>query len=165
MEPIQIMPIREEHSDGFFAALDAVARERLYLALLESPPFETVRENIASNIARGTPRFVAVQANRVVGWCDISPHPREGFRHASQLGMGVLKEFRRRGIGKGLLRATLAQVKEIGLQRVELEVYASNRAAVHLYEKEGFAVEGIKKRARFIDGRYDDIICMALFVR
>jgi len=49
-----------------------------------------------------------------------------------------------------------------GLTRVELEVFASNTAAISLYTKCGFEREGVKRRARYIDGKYDDIILMAL---
>lgn len=48
--------------------------------------------------------------------------------------------------------------------RVELEVFASNTAAIALYEKLGFVVEGRKSRARKVDGAYDDDLIMARFL-
>ena len=51
----------------------------------------------------------------------------------------------------------------MGLERVELEVFASNRVARQLYEQYGFSVEGTLRRARKLDGEYDDVIIMALF--
>jgi RimJ/RimL family protein N-acetyltransferase len=45
---------------------------------------------------------------------------------------------------------------------VELSVFASNLTAIRLYEKFKFEVEGRKKKARKLDGSYDDIIVMAL---
>ena len=44
----------------------------------------------------------------------------------------------------------------LGMERVDLEVFASNEAAIALYPKFGFVVEGMKKRARKLDGKYDD---------
>ncbi len=44
-------------------------------------------------------------------------------------------------------------------------MYASNGPAVALYEKIGFKREGVKRKARFLDGRYDDVIQMALFLK
>jgi RimJ/RimL family protein N-acetyltransferase len=56
------------------------------------------------------------------------------------------------------------QAHSIGIERVELEVYASNTHARHLYETFGFIVEGRKTRGRKLDGVYDDIIDMVLIL-
>ncbi|TFH17923.1 GNAT family N-acetyltransferase, partial [Candidatus Bathyarchaeota archaeon] len=39
-EDIQIVPISEEHIDGFHRCLDSVASERRYIGLLKAPPIE-----------------------------------------------------------------------------------------------------------------------------
>jgi RimJ/RimL family protein N-acetyltransferase len=54
--------------------------------------------------------------------------------------------------------------REKGLERIELEVYGSNKSAIRLYERAGFVVEGVKKRARKLDGEYDDLVQMAVFI-
>lgn len=161
---ISILPITEEHIEGFHRCLDSVARERLYLSFVKAPPLASAREFVRSNIAQDVPQFVAVHEGVVVGWCDISPMSQEGFTHSGSLGMGVHKGYRRRGVGEQLIRATLEKAIKQGLERIELEVFASNEPAIRLYEKLGFVVEGTKKQARKLDGVYDDIICMALFV-
>ena len=45
---------------------------------------------------------------------------------------------------------------------MELEVFASNKRAIAFYEAAGFVIEGIKTRARKLDGQYDDNVFMAL---
>ena len=49
-----------------------------------------------------------------------------------------------------------------GFARVELDVYEDNARAIALYEKMGFAREGIVRRAARIDGQFIDAISMAL---
>jgi RimJ/RimL family protein N-acetyltransferase len=159
---VTVEPTLPDHAEGVRAAIDAVARERWYLAAPEGWPLEKVREFITANREAGNPQFVAVLDGRVVGWCDVTRNPREGFRHSGRLGMGVLAEHRRRGIGRRLLEATLDAARRAGMTRVELEVYDSNTAAIALYEKAGFAVEGRKRRARLLDGREQDMLVMAL---
>jgi putative acetyltransferase len=44
---------------------------------------------------------------------------------------------------------------------VELEVYASNTAAIALYRRRGFEIEGVKRGIRILDGRVEDVVCMA----
>jgi ribosomal protein S18 acetylase RimI-like enzyme len=167
-ETIQIVPIAEEHIEGFYRCLDAVARERRYLALVQAPALESVRQSVLSGIENAVIRLVALSKEgdqvRVVGWCDISPMTREGFTHCGRLGMGVHQDFRRRGIGRKLIDQAICRAKELGLERIELEVFASNTPAIKLYERLGFVVEGVKKKARKLDGVYDDMIQMALFI-
>jgi ribosomal-protein-alanine N-acetyltransferase len=57
----------------------------------------------------------------------------------------VAAEFRRRGIGAALLDAVLAWAREQGAQRMELEVRASNRAAIALYERADFVRDGVRR--------------------
>lgn len=161
---VQIVPIAEEHIEGFHSCLDTVARERRWLAFLQAPPAESTREFVRANIARAVAQFVALSGEEVVGWCDVRPRGLETLSHCGTLGMGVRQDYRRQGIGGRLAVHTIARAKEQGLERIELEVYASNVPALKLYEKMGFVVEGVKKRACRIDGRYDDIVDMALFL-
>jgi RimJ/RimL family protein N-acetyltransferase len=161
-ETVQIAPIAEEHIAGYRCCLDSVARERLYLGFVQAPPLDSVREFVLWNIANDVPQFVALRDNVVVGWCDISPREHEGFTHCGRLGMGVRRGLRRRGIGRRLIERTIICARERGLERIELEVLASNTPAIRLYERVGFVQEGVKRRARKIDGAYDDLIVMAL---
>ena len=161
---VEIVPISERYIEGYNRCLDAVARERRYIGFVEGPSLESSREFVLSNIHEGVPQFVAVKGDEVVGWCDISPGKREGFTHCGTLGMGLIRGYRRRGIGTRLMERTMEAAKARGVERVELEVYASNAPAVSLYEKRGFVHEGVKRRARKLDGIYDDILIMAFFI-
>lgn len=161
---IDVVPAEERHIAGYHAALDAVARERRWLLFLKAPPFEMSAAYVRGLLAGAGVQFVALdESRRVVGWCDISRGEREGVEHAGHLGMGLLKEHRGRGHGRRLMEAALAAAKASGIERVELEVFASNAAAVTLYRKLGFREEGRKLRALKRDGAYDDLVVMALF--
>lgn len=161
---ISIVPAEERHIAGYHAALDAVARERRWLCFLEAPPIEKSAAFVRELLGGAGVQVVAVsEAGAVVGWCDIALGERESIRHAGHLGMGLLKDYRGQGLGRKLMEAALTAVKAQGVERVELEVYASNAAAVTLYRKLGFREEGRKLKARKIDGAYDDVLVMALF--
>ena len=51
--------------------------------------------------------------------------------------------------------------RENNLTRLELTVVSSNMVAKHLYEKNGFEIEGTRKNAMIIDGKYVDEYYMA----
>ena len=161
---MNIIPISEEYIESFRNAIDIVARERKYLAMLEARPLESVRDWVSENIENDIPQFLALEDNQVIGWCDIMPKETTGFEHVGVLGMGVLPDFRKKGIGKALLEITLAKAKENGIEKIELEVFESNVPAIHLYDTFGFQREGIKKCARKLDERYDNIVLMAKFL-
>jgi RimJ/RimL family protein N-acetyltransferase len=119
---------------------------------------------VLSNIEKEIPQFVAMKENEVIGWCDITPMRREGFRHCGELGMSVRDGFRRLGVGTRFVEQMIQEAKEQGVERVELEVFGSNIPAIRLYEKMSFTVEGVKKKARKLDGVYDDLVVMAMFI-
>jgi RimJ/RimL family protein N-acetyltransferase len=163
MDDIRIVETTEQHIAGFHRCVGIVARERKYIALVDSPPIESTRAFVRSVIDGGGAHFVAIDAaGEVVGWCDIARPMLEGFRHCGRLGMGVLPPLRGRGVGRRLAEAAIDAARSRGVERVELEVFASNPRAIRLYERLGFAHEGVRQRARKIDGVYDDNVMMAL---
>jgi ribosomal protein S18 acetylase RimI-like enzyme len=161
-ENVQVVPISEEYIGSYHSCLDSIAHERLYLGMVRAPPFDLIREFVLSNIRNNYPQFVAVEGKRIVGWCDIIPQKLEGFTHCGILGIGVLKRYRRKGIGESLLMTTMSAAKDFGIERVVLVVFASNTPAIKLFEKWGFVCEGIKKRSRKLDGKFNDVLLMSL---
>jgi ribosomal protein S18 acetylase RimI-like enzyme len=162
MNAIEIVPIAQDHIDGFHRALDIVARERRYLAFLEAPPIEATRAYVLDNIKRGHPQFVAISAGEVVGWCDVKPLDRPTQAHRGVFGLGLLPQFRGQGIGTKLTQKALAASRAYGLHRVELTVREHNTGAIELYKKEGFSIEGVQRDGVFVDGVYEDVVCMAV---
>ncbi len=54
-------------------------------------------------------------------------------------------DYRRRGYGRAVVEALIKFAKNNGLDSISLEVRESNRAAIELYTKLGFKVEGKRK--------------------
>ena len=163
VDDVTIVETTEQHIDGFHRCVGLVARERKYLALVDSPPIESTRAFVRSVIEGHGAHFVAIDTGgEVVGWCDIARPPLEGFRHCGRLGTGLLPRFQGRGIGRRLAVAAIDAARARGVERVELDVFASNTRAIRLYERLGFVHEGVRRRSRKIDGAYDDNVMMAL---
>jgi RimJ/RimL family protein N-acetyltransferase len=161
---IHIRQIQESDAALFRDALDSVCRERRFLARSEAPPLANVQAFVAGNVKRDVPQFVAVEDEQIVGWCDALPGDF-GTSHVGRMGIGLRKGYRRRGIGRQLMEATIKKAWELGLEKLELSVYSSNEGAITFYTKFGFEEEGRKKRGRFVDGIYDDVILMALVLK
>jgi ribosomal protein S18 acetylase RimI-like enzyme len=163
-DPIVVRPIAFRDIPGFRDAVGAVAAERRWLARTTAFSTEQTAVFVAGNIAHGHPQFVADDGGRVVGWCDVFPVPREVSPHVGQLGMGVLREWRGRGLGGRLLDAALAAAQG-RFEQVDLDVYGGNVAAQALYRSRGFVEQGRKRGGRKLDGVYDDILLMTRFLQ
>lgn len=76
--------------------------------------------------------------------------------HTAYIVVGIRKAYQGRGIGTELFRRLDIWAEEQGLVRLELTVECPNEAAVHLYEKCGFQIEGIRKSSMLVNGIYVD---------
>ncbi|MEM7792306.1 MAG: GNAT family N-acetyltransferase, partial [Verrucomicrobiota bacterium] len=132
-----VRQIKEADFLEYYDCLGRVAREKKYLAFQDAPPIEGAISWVESHIKQNHPLHVVQFRNRVVGWCDVTPSPREVFAHCGELGMGLVKEFRGRGLGKLLIDSVLEHSISIGVERIELDVRTDNVNAISLYEKTG----------------------------
>ena len=157
-----VVPIELRHIESFGDCVGEVARERRFLAIVEGFAPEQNAQWVAVNRALGNPLYVALDGERVIGWCEIRRESLPGREHSAALGIGVRAAYRRMGIGRRLIDAAIADAWRRGLTRIELWVRAPNTAAIHLYEKVGFVLEGCRRDAVRLDGGCEDELLMAL---
>ncbi|MCD7716343.1 MAG: ribosomal protein S18-alanine N-acetyltransferase [Lachnospiraceae bacterium] len=79
--------------------------------------------------------------HEIVGYCGF----QQGLDEAELLNVAVREDARKNGVGYAMMRLLLKLGRERGVHRFVLEVRESNAAALHLYEKLGFVVEGVRK--------------------
>jgi len=91
--------------------------------------------------APGTAALIAGMGERPLGMVVF----REVMDEAEIITIGVLPQWRGRGVGKRLLAAALAGMAMNGARRVFLEVAEDNAAAIALYESAGFVFIGRRK--------------------
>jgi L-phenylalanine/L-methionine N-acetyltransferase len=83
-------------------------------------------------------------------------------RHVGSIGMSVRDDSQGRGVGTALMSAAIELADGwLNYQRLELDVYTDNLAAMALYRKFGFVIEGTYRAFAFRDGRYVDSYAMA----
>lgn len=156
-----IRPTIDADVTALNAMVNAVCRERRFLASTVGFTLEQSRAYLAHVRVSGGVSLVALEEERLVGWVDIVPGGFEGLTHGGRLGMGLVPEARGRGVGEALLERALEE-GFIRLDRIELEVFSSNTPAIALYRRQGFREEGCRRRARRLDGRDDDILMFGL---
>jgi putative acetyltransferase len=154
---------RTEPSD--YEALHAIFRGTQAVRGTLQMPFPSVeqwRKRLAEP-PEGMVSLVACADSEVVGQLGLHTFPHSPRRrHVGQLGMAVRDDWHGRGVGTALMQAAVELAdKWLNLERLELEVYTDNEAAVRLYKKFGFVIEGTLARFAFRDGRYVDAYTMA----
>lgn len=102
---------------------------------------------------------VAEVEGRFAGSCEITP--KRGYSsHLGSLGISLVAEFRDLGIGQAMMREAEKQVKRLGVEVVDLEVFEGNERAIHTYEKLGYKVTGRIPEALKYWGEYVDALIM-----
>jgi RimJ/RimL family protein N-acetyltransferase len=89
--------------------------------------------------------------------------PSREHRHAEPAVMVGEPAYRGRGYGTDATR-TLCRFAfdRMNLVRVTLSVFPGNAAARRVYERVGFVEEGVRREAHYADGRYHDLVQMAV---
>lgn len=87
------------------------------------------------------------------------------LRHRGGFGISIRENVCGLGLGTIMLREVIEQAGHTGFEQLELEVFADNPRAIHLYEKMGFQRLGVLPRAcKLKDGTYRDEIQMIRFL-
>jgi putative acetyltransferase len=95
-----------------------------------------------------------------LGLHEAGKSPRR--RHVGSIGMSVRDDNQGRGVGTALMSAAIELADGwLNYQRLELNVYTDNLAALALYRNFGFVIEGTFRAYAFRDGQYVDSYAMA----
>ncbi|RJE89678.1 GNAT family N-acetyltransferase [Paenibacillus sp. 1011MAR3C5] len=108
--------------------------------------------------------LVAVADNRLIGFSRCEGIYLKRFAHKAEFGVCILKEYWGYGIGKELLRTSLAWADSAGITKMTLNVLETNKSAIRLYERFGFQIEGVLQNDKVLsDGRYYNTVVMGRF--
>ncbi|WP_409302093.1 GNAT family N-acetyltransferase [Peribacillus sp. SCS-155] len=100
--------------------------------------------------------LVAELSGELAGYLIIIGNTPIRVRHRIYLVVGVAEHARGKGVGTLLFEFMEDWASRKGIRRIELTVLANNTAALALYKKRGFRIEGTKRDSLYIDGHYVD---------
>lgn len=109
--------------------------------------------------------FLALINDEIAGVLSVTADFHIRVRHIGEIFVAVSRDFQGLGIASLLFEDMLDWVNEVGvIKRLELTCQRRNLAAVHLYEKEGFDIEAVRKYgARDENGQLIDTLQMVRF--
>ncbi|MFE7061734.1 GNAT family N-acetyltransferase [Sutcliffiella sp. NPDC057660] len=100
--------------------------------------------------------LVAVDGEELIGYLMAIGSTTERTAHSIYLVVGVSEPARGKGVGTELFCQVEEWAKDRNLHRLELTVMVHNEAAINLYKKMGFEIEGVKKHSLLVDGTFVD---------
>lgn len=171
LDAFKIRHAEPRDAAGYIALIKDILRETPrvdspYAPEEFDPPVGRIRDRILDVRESENSLFLVAEAERnIVGTLTCGGGTLKADQHMTALGVYVAKAWRDQGIGNALMAKAIewAQASPV-VERVELEVYARNARAIHLYEKFGFEHEGRKRHLYYHDGEPMDMLMMALLL-
>lgn len=164
--PLIIREARVEDAEAILNVVKEVASEE-NLILLDKEEYDVSpeRRHILSAKSSGkTLILVAEVDGKIVGVGELKIGRFKKNSHTAELGLAIIKEFRGLGVGKALMEEMLNCAKTRGVEKIWLSVFSTNNAAITLYKKFGFVIEGVRKKQFKIGSNYVDELLMAKFL-
>ena len=153
---------------------DASALEALHRGIYDegrwfvgdgAPSAETLRSRLRLLDEKRSSYLVAVgRDGGLQGWLELHRLTPQRLLHVAVLTLAVGQPYRRQGVAGALLAAAYPWAAAASVLKLQLSVRAGNGAAVALYEREGFVLEGCERNQVFDDGGFEDNLLMAKFL-
>ena len=161
--------VREAVEEDFAKIWDIyrkVVDEGLYTPSMRGQMNRDMRESLelGEGSEAGYTTLLCEVDGQVVGYATIEESIWDLSRHVCELGIAILPEFRRIGVGSALLDSLIQVASKKGFEKITLSVFHTNKNAISLYRKFGFKRVGRKKRQFKFKGHYVDEVIMEKFI-
>ncbi len=149
--------------NGLLDLINSLVEERAEIARVEKVTLAEETEWLPKMLSglEGDKLFflVAEVDGKIVASSDV--HFLEGYsKHVGVLGIVIKNGFRDVGIGSEIIRTMIKRSSDLALKVLTLQVFATNKRAIHVYEKMGFVETGKTPKKFFKDDEYVDELIM-----
>ncbi|ORX92240.1 sortase-like acyltransferase [Basidiobolus meristosporus CBS 931.73] len=119
--------------------------------------------------SRGYPLIVAIDTTtpekRVAGYCCLGVfRDKPAFKSTTEVSLYIHQGYRRRGLGKRLMKEIIQRGKDLGFCNIIAGITAENTASLKLYEQLGFSFVGTFHRVGYKFDRWLDCTFMELMI-
>lgn len=163
MKENRAIEIRHSDIDDITAIKNIYAQPSCYSGTLQQPfPSMQRWQERLKELPENFHSLVAIIDDEVVGQIGMESMTNPRRKHVANIGMAVKESYQGLGIGESMLKAVIDLAHNwLAIRRIELEVYTDNHAAIALYKRNGFIIEGEARDYAFRDGEYVDAFIMA----
>lgn len=165
-----VRPIRVEDAESLFDMMCALDGETPFMMYepgerIGASDSGSLRGRIAEALSGGDCALIAEDKGGIIAgyiWAERGRLNR--VRHTAYVVVGVREAYRRRGIGTEFFKRMDEWARASGVVRLELTVECANTAALRLYEKNGFAIEGKRIKSMKLGDAFVNEFYMAKIV-
>lgn len=144
---------------------NAAVATRVSTAQLDPVTVESRREWLNEHSPDRHPFWVMELEGEVAGWLTIKPFiQRCAYSGTVELSVYVNEKFRRRGVGRSLLKEAILRAKSLAITAMVGLIFAHNEASLRLFERAGFKRWGLLPRVALLDGVERDLTIMGRHV-
>jgi RimJ/RimL family protein N-acetyltransferase len=167
---MNIRNVRIEDAENLMNLIKEVETSAEYM-LMEPGERQTTLEKQRMMIERVEKQENAVilaaqNEGRMIGYLMAIGGSVKRTGHSAYIVVGILMEYRGKGVGTELFQAVEEWAKNHGISRLELTAVTRNTAGISLYQKSGFEIEGTKRNSLIINGEFHNEYYMSkLLVR
>ncbi|ENE1000341.1 N-acetyltransferase [Escherichia coli] len=132
----------------------------------EPPDTQEMLNRLRNIQSRGFPWYVALQGDKVIGYCYISRYrERHAYRFTVENSIYIDPAYQRQGVGKALLDHALKWAESQGYrQMIAVVGDSANVASVALHIRAGFTEIGTLKDIGFKHGRWLDTVLLQMIL-
>ncbi len=158
----KIRSVRTEDANKLFKMLCELDKETKFMLFepneREKNPnaINNLKSKVELVLTGGDLVLVVEKAEDIIGFLWAERGKLNRVVHTACLVVGIRSNYQDLGIGKSLFLEFDKWARVNNIIRVELTVEVGNDRAKHLYEINGFEVEGIRRSSMFVDGRFVD---------
>ncbi|MGX2959648.1 N-acetyltransferase family protein [Peribacillus sp. JNUCC 23] len=151
-----IREIKPEDAESFVSLIRQVESEADFM-LMEAGERKISNEQQRKRLeqmeeeAKSTILVAEQDGGKLVGYLIAIGGNARRNKHSVYLVIGILKEYRGRGIGTKLFQKIEEWAITHNILRLELTVVTQNEVGVSLYKKMGFEIEGTKRNSLMIE--------------
>lgn len=158
---IDIRHARMDDSADLFAIQRGIYEERTWFVGDGPPTIGEIRRHLEYLGRHKSLMLVAVKGGQVRGWLELNRFRPKIMRHIAMLTIAVAAPWRRQGIGRSLMSCGYRWALGSGVKKISLHVRANNLAAIQLYRREGFVIEGCERDHLLTEEGPEDNLIMA----
>ena len=145
-----VREIKYSDADAFWQMQFELDKETRYMMY---EPDERVRNdklinNLINNAIEGKALLlIAEDDKKIIGFLSAQRGGPNRIKHTAYIVVGIREAYRGQGIGSEFFKRLDLWARSKNITRLELTVMCTNHIAKKLYEKNGFVIEGIKKKS------------------
>jgi len=162
---VVLRPPKWEDLEGLMEYINSLVDEKAEIVLTKKvtreEEAEWLRKRLISIDKSDVIHVVAEVNGEVVAGAEVGKQ-KYRMSHVGMLGIGIKSGFRGIGIGTVIMKTLIEESRKAGLKVLVLDVFDTNNIAKELYEKMGFKEAGKIPKGICKNGKYIDLVRMAL---